>query len=243
MSWAQRISHPKTIKETTPEQCKEDIVKLNCKVKAIIQDIYDCKGPLDALTDLNATAQSSLADLRGKISLLDDLSNEVDHERVRVDLKQLAQNQFKLFQNTQATLRKANLACKLAIDNKEKDVLLGSREARKEQLRHRQKVSDNKAQMMHSASDVTESLMSISRKMEDTVQQSSTTLHSLVTSSNTITETNEELKSQSGLIQTGHRLLTKYNRREFTDKILLLFALALFFSTVVYILKRRLFPS
>lgn len=64
----------------------------------LLKDICDCKGPLETLNDLNATAQSILTELRNKIALLQDLSNEVDHERVKLDLKQLAQNQFKLFQ-------------------------------------------------------------------------------------------------------------------------------------------------
>lgn len=64
----------------------------------------------------------------------------------------------------------------------------------------------------------------------------------LATSSRTIQEANEEFKSMSGTIQLGRKLITKYNRRELTDKLLIFLALALFLATVVYILKKRLFP-
>lgn len=61
-------------------------------------------------------------------------------------------------------------------------------------------------------------------------------------SSRTILEANEEFKSMSGTIQLGRKLITKYNRRELTDKLLIFLALALFLATVLYILKKRLFP-
>ena len=63
-----------------------------------------------------------------------------------------------------------------------------------------------------------------------------------VNSSRTILDANEEFKSMSGTIQLGRKLITKYNRRELTDKILIFLALALFLATVLYILKKRLFP-
>lgn len=84
--------------------------------------------------------------------------------------------------------------------------------------------------------------MSISRMMSQQVQQSEVTMHTLGTSSRTILEANEEFKSMSGTIQLGRKLITKYNRRELTDKLLIFLALALFLATVIYILKKRLFP-
>lgn len=63
-----------------------------------------------------------------------------------------------------------------------------------------------------------------------------------VNSSRTILDANEEFKSMSGTIQLGRKLITKYNRRELTDKLLIFLALALFLATVLYIVKKRLFP-
>ena len=62
-----------------------------------------------------------------------------------------------------------------------------------------------------------------------------------VKSSNTLQETREELKGMAGVIQTSRNLLTKYGRREMTDKLLIFLALALFLATVIYILKKRIF--
>jgi len=64
-----------------------------------------------------------------------------------------------------------------------------------------------------------------------------------VSSSRVVGDTEEELKSMSGHIHGSHKLLTKYSRREWTDRLLILLALAFFFATVLYIVKKRLFPS
>ncbi|XP_010072826.1 PREDICTED: vesicle transport protein SEC20 isoform X1 [Pterocles gutturalis] len=137
--------------------------------------------------------------------------------------------------SNQAAWRKANLACKIAIDNSEKDQLLQGRDS----LRQRKTTKESLAE---SASNITESLMGISRMMSQQVQQSEETVQTLANSSRTILEANEEFKSMSGTIQLGRKLITKYNRRELTDKLLIFLALALFLATVLYILKKRLFP-
>ena len=62
-----------------------------------------------------------------------------------------------------------------------------------------------------------------------------------VKSSGTLTDTHEEFKGMGGVIQTSRSLLTKYNRRELTDRLLIFLAVALFLATVLYILKKRIF--
>ena len=39
----------------------------------------------------------------------------------------------------------------------------------------------------------------------------------------------------------SRRLITKYARREVTDRVLILFAVAFYFSVVLYILRKRVF--
>lgn len=130
-----------------------------------------------------------------------------------------------------------------------------------------------KESLVETSSNITESLMSISRMMAEQVKQSEDAIgllgkehaselalcsrfgvkhragqvmcfsHSLsATSSRTVQETNEEFKSMTGTIHLGRKLILKYNRRELTDKLFIFLALALFFATVLYILKKRLFP-
>ncbi len=58
-----------------------------------------------------------------------------------------------------------------------------------------------------------------------------------------MSDTHEEFKTMTGHIQNSRKLLTKYSRREFTDKLLIFLALVFFFATVLYIIKKRLFYS
>ncbi|XP_032303392.1 vesicle transport protein SEC20 isoform X1 [Coturnix japonica] len=256
--------------------CHQEIVKFDLEIKAAVQDIRDCPGPLSALTELNAAVKEKFRHLRGRIQVglcclkppwaplgaaaaplpslgaaggsgqpdiipvflskeLEQMAREQDKESEKQALLQEVENHKKQMLSNQAAWRKANLACKIAIDNSEKDQLLQGRDS----LRQRKTTKESLAE---SASNITESLMSISRMMSQQVQQSEETVQTLANSSRTILEANEEFKSMSGTIQLGRKLITKYNRRELTDKLLIFLALALFLATVLYILKKRLFP-
>ncbi|NWU78788.1 SEC20 protein, partial [Onychorhynchus coronatus] len=215
--------------------CHQEIVKFDLEIKAAVQDIRDCPGPLSALTELNAAVKEKFRHLRGCIQELEQMAKEQDKESEKQALLREVENHKKQMLSNQAAWRKANLACKIAIDNSEKDQLLQGRDS----LRQRKTTKESLAE---SASNITESLMSISRMMSQQVQQSEETVQTLANSSRTILEANEEFKSMSGTIQLGRKLITKYNRRELTDKLLIFLALALFLATVLYILKKRLFP-
>ncbi|PNJ77997.1 BNIP1 isoform 3 [Pongo abelii] len=224
--------------------CNQEIVKFDLEVKALIQDIRDCSGPLSALTELNTKVKEKFQQLRHRIqsvlyqrafiwtvstfffkltySLTDFSSTQHDFNSPTTpvtfsDLEQLAKEQDK---------------------ESEKQLLLQEVENHKKQMLRK----TTKESLAETSSTITESLMGISRMMAQQVQQSEEAMQSLVTSSRTILDANEEFKSMSGTIQLGRKLITKYNRRELTDKLLIFLALALFLATVLYIVKKRLFP-
>ncbi|XP_070773587.1 vesicle transport protein SEC20 isoform X1 [Enoplosus armatus] len=115
-------------------------------------------------------------------------------------------------------------------------------QAETESQRRQMQRKATKECLVETSSNITESLMSISRMMSEQVKQTEDTIGTLATSSRTVQETNEEFKNMTGTIHLGRKLILKYNRRELTDKLLIFLALALFFATVLYILKKRLFP-
>uniref|UniRef100_A0A8C5MA54 BCL2 interacting protein 1 n=1 Tax=Leptobrachium leishanense TaxID=445787 RepID=A0A8C5MA54_9ANUR len=217
------------------QMCHKEIVKYDLEIKALIQDIRECSGPLSTLSDLNAQVKEKFHLLRMRIQDLEQMAKEQDKESDKQALLKEMECHKKQMLSNQTVWRKSNLSCKQAIDNSEKDELLQGGDP----TRQRKVAKENLAQ---SASSITESLMDISRMMAQQVQQSEVAIHTLATSSRTVQETNEEFKSMSGTIQLGRKLITKYNRRELTDKLLIFLALALFLATVLYILKKRLFP-
>uniref|UniRef100_A0A7N5K7N5 BCL2 interacting protein 1 n=1 Tax=Ailuropoda melanoleuca TaxID=9646 RepID=A0A7N5K7N5_AILME len=181
--------------------CNQEIVKFDLEVKALIQDIRDCSGPLSALTELNTKVKEKFQHLRRRIQELEQSAKEQDKES-------------------------------------EKQILLQEVENHKKQMLRK----TTKESLAQTSSAITESLMGISRMMSQQVQQSEEAMQTLANSSRTILDANEEFKSMSGTIQLGRKLITKYNRRELTDKLLIFLALALFLATVLYIVKKRLFP-
>ncbi|XP_075712625.1 vesicle transport protein SEC20 [Rhinoderma darwinii] len=224
-----------TSRDVHVEICHQEIVKYDLEIKALIQDIRECTGPISTLNDFNAQVKDKFRLLRLRIQDLEQMAKEQDKESDKQTLLKEMESHKKQMLSNQSVWRKANLSCKLAIDNAEKDELLEGGDP----TRQRKVTKENMAQ---STCGITESLMSISRLMSQQVQQSEVTMHTLGTSSRTIQEANEEFKSMSGTIQLGRKLITKYNRRELTDKLLIFLALALFLGTVLYIVKKRLLP-
>ncbi|XP_036983825.2 vesicle transport protein SEC20 isoform X1 [Artibeus jamaicensis] len=152
--------------------CNQEIVKFDFEVKALIQDIRDCPGPLGALTELNTRVKEKFRELRHRIQELEQLAREQDKESEKQALLQEVENHKKQMLSNQASWRKANLTCKIAIDNLEKTELLQGRDP----LRQRKTTKEGLAQ---TSSSITESLMGISRMMSQQVQQSEEAMQTL----------------------------------------------------------------
>ncbi|XP_061691330.1 vesicle transport protein SEC20-like [Syngnathoides biaculeatus] len=216
--------------------CEQEILKYDLEVKALIQDINECRGPQSKLTELNADVKKSFHNLRLRIQDLEQMALEQDKESEKLALINQVEGHRKQMLSNQTAWRKSNLASKLSIDNMEKQALLSGADSGPRQRK------STKEGLAQTSRDITKNLMSISRMMAQQVHQSEEAMTTLATSSRTIQETNEEFKTMTGTIQLGRKLITKYNRRELTDKLLIFLALALFLATVLYILKKRLFP-
>ncbi|XP_037604028.1 vesicle transport protein SEC20 isoform X1 [Sebastes umbrosus] len=248
--------------------CGQEIIKYDLEIKALVQDIRDCSGPQSTLMEFNSHVKEKFNKLRLRIQVrphitcnvlhltefllkiqtvlfdvvcccqdLEQMAREQDRETDRLAIQAETESQRRQMLSNQTAWRKANLACKLAIDNTEKDELL--RRVENPSIRQRKATKES---LVETSGNITENLMSMSRMMAEQVKQSEDTIGTLSTSSRTVQETNEEFKSMTGTIHLGRKLILKYNRRELTDKLLIFLALALFFATVLYILKKRLFP-
>uniref|UniRef100_A0A3Q3WBY3 Sec20 C-terminal domain-containing protein n=1 Tax=Mola mola TaxID=94237 RepID=A0A3Q3WBY3_MOLML len=197
--------------------CEQEILKYDLEIKALIQDITECTGPQSKLTELNAEVKKDFHNLRLRIQDLELMAMEQDRESDKQIIISQVEGHRKQMLSNQTVWRKANLASKLSIDNMEKQALLSGADAISIMI---SKLSGDYTVYFHVM----------------------VTIYILSTSSRTIQETNDEFKNMTGTIQLGRKLITKYNRRELTDKLLIFLALALFLATVLYILKKRLFP-
>merc|ERR1719187_1049809 len=101
----------------------------------------------------------------------------------------------------------------------------------------------DKEQLVQAHGSVTRDLQAISRQLAETVDRSRNTVDSLGTSSQVVDETSMEYRTMAGVIGQSRKLISKYARRELTDKVLIIIALAFFFAVVLYILRKRVFPG
>ncbi|XP_030749900.1 vesicle transport protein SEC20 [Sitophilus oryzae] len=212
---------------------RQDITENHLQLKANIQDINACTGPLSELHGLNSAGRSKISTLRKLIDKFGDIAKE---HRDGELLKEVVLQREQLA-STMDAFKKANLKSMLAIEKGMKEELL--KPDKETEVRQRQK-RDNET-MVKMSSNVTDQLLNISRQLAETTKQSAQTLDTLVTSSDTVFGTQEELKMTSGAINQSGKLLDKYGRREITDKVLMFFAFSFFVACVVYIVQKRIF--
>ncbi|XP_029643791.1 vesicle transport protein SEC20 isoform X1 [Octopus sinensis] len=234
--------------------CLQEIVKLDLEVQALIQDIreyentslskitgdgdFNSKNPtLLSLEELNLLANDKLTKLRSKIKELERLAQEQEMENNQnMIMKQVQTHQQALLSSVNS-LRKAKLTAQMTLDRRLREEFFSVESPIKQR-----KVSNHQA-LSRTANSITDNLISLNRMMATQVKQSEQTINTLASSSKTVDETHEEFKGMSGHIHTSKKLLSKYNRREFTDRLLIILALVFFFATVLYIVKKRLWSK
>ncbi|XP_065882997.1 vesicle transport protein SEC20-like isoform X2 [Dysidea avara] len=136
----------------------------------------------------------------------------------------------------QNAVRQANLECKKAMDKQQRQDLFSTKDG----IRNRK---DNRDSLLQTASTITEGLIEARQTLAAQVKRNEEAMHALVSSSNKIKGTDIEMKNVSAAVNTSHKLITKYGRRDITDKVLMSLGLLLFFGTVFYILQKRLLPN
>ncbi|XP_048851179.1 vesicle transport protein SEC20 [Brienomyrus brachyistius] len=212
------------------------IISSDLELKAFIRDIRTFPESHEELMDLNSKVKEKITELRLRIQDLEEMGKEQDKESERLAMLSEAEGYRKRLLRDQTTWRKANLACRTAIDRRQQEELLGASDV---PLRPRKMTKVGVAQ---TAGHMTECLMSVTRMMSQQVKMSEETIGTLAASSRILTETNEEFKSMTGALHSGANLLSSYSQQELIDGLLILLALVLFLATVLYILKKRLTP-
>lgn len=88
-----------------------------------------------------------------------------------------------------------------------------------------------------------EDLKYFARTLARQSELSQQTVRSLAESSSTVNLTDEEFRGIGGLLNQSKVILTKYGRREVTDKFLIILALIFFYSCVFYVISKRFIPK
>ncbi|KAJ8025366.1 Vesicle transport protein SEC20 [Holothuria leucospilota] len=222
------------LNELRIKSCVQEIVKTDLEIHAMMEDLKNCES-LPHLDEANATVRVHMQKLKKKVEDLERIAKEQDKEDDKRGLLEEVQKYRKQYSSTQTAVKKANLSCLFEMERKERDELMSNQVD--PELRKRK----NRENLAKTASSITESLYSLNKLMADNVTNSEVTNQVLYSSSDNLGSVHEEFKGMASVTQTSRKLLTKYNRRELTDRLLIFLAVAFFLGTVVYILKKRLF--
>ncbi|XP_028175837.1 vesicle transport protein SEC20 [Ostrinia furnacalis] len=222
--------------QVTYQNYVKRLAKFHFQVKAIIQDILECRGPMDALNELNEKGRAMITLLREEMESMELYGKDSGDKTYVVELD----TQRRLLAGLLKEFKDANIFALFVIEKLQREELLRPVEGQEPVLTQRKKNVDRDG-LLKMSTGVTDKLLSISRQLADTTQRSQDTLDSLVSSSSTVHGTKSELQNTASTISQSSKLLTKYGRREFTDKVIMFFAFLFFLAVCLYIVQKRLF--
>ncbi|XP_068156331.1 vesicle transport protein SEC20 [Drosophila tropicalis] len=221
----------------TLQTIRQELIDNNLQAKAIIQDIINSRTSLSELEELNEAGRAKLSAIRKNIERLDDWSRDMADPALVKDVDTHRDQ----FSKTLQAFRKANVSTMLEIEKANREELMAITGETDLRQRPTAGTRHNRGSLVSQENDVTEQMLAISRHLSETTQKSAITLETLVASSQNVEATSDELQNTAGSITMSGKLLKKYGRREWTDKMLLFFAFFLFLACVFYIVQKRLF--
>jgi len=234
---------------TERKSLKNEFTRLEAECKRIIQTAFNhlhSYRKREAFDPLNEFEESQISDLtkqaRENIPTLKSISEDMSTIYKYKSLSPRVVDQAKTYalsvDGLQATLRKLLLDFQNVANTKHRQDLLSLSRSPFEERTHRRFGRGGAAQ---TATGMTDSLMTSQQILSETLQRSQGTLEQLTFSAQNIQANQDELRAQTSVVNTAQKLLAKYGRREWTDKVLICLALCFFFACVLYIVQKRLF--
>ena len=201
--------------ETDISKLDNELTKNAVDIRQIIQDFPLCS-TFREIDDQNALVRAEMEVMRSNISKLELIAMEMlDMEQSQMVTSQVESHREQLA-SCQRQFRLSNVKAMTALETQSsKDLFKSANEAGRAGLRNRK----DKEQMVAEHGSITNNLMAISRQLAETVEKSKQTVSSLEGTSRTVEEVREEHKMMGGVIGQSKKLITKYGRREFTDKV------------------------
>ncbi|VDN93869.1 unnamed protein product [Brugia pahangi] len=213
---------------------QQDILKADIAVKNHIEGIRQQNFMSEKeIAQCTRDIKEQMAKLAHLINALEKFANKISFRNDRIELlTQVKEHRNELEKNRQM-LRQAIFEFLKVMEKQSRSYLLqGGDDSQDIEFRNRRRRAENlKTQTLKA----TESLASLVTKMSDQLKLSEDTTSSLIHSSFLLKDTESEYSSIGVHIQSGGKLISKYGRRECTDKILITFALFLYVvKTIMY---------
>ncbi|KAL6054432.1 Vesicle transport protein S20, variant 2 [Balamuthia mandrillaris] len=223
------------------ERNKQRIAELVEEEWRLQQSIKGLKEqPVNAIQHINernVEINADLKQLKARIKELKLSAEEEDSEAERKKLLHAVDCHNKELAELRLLLRKANLACKQAMEKRhvrEREALLQGGE---DLLRQRK--ARAKRDVLKAHSNITSSLRRTRQLMAQELARSSATIATLEEQSDMLNKTTQHHRMYRGVVRVAHGLLVKMKRRECTDTLLIAFGVIFFLSVVCYIFLDR----
>ncbi len=219
---------------------QEDLVRLNLRIKSLVESFAQVETYAD-MEELNSEIRSQLELMRTGITSLRVLASKQKYPDSMAMLNADADKHEDQMASCNRRFKSANISCIAKLDKRGRDALLSSPSDMLMQSGNQRRKLKDKVELVSQEGKATDQLSAISRNLAATVERSARTIEELAESSSTMKDASEEFKSMGAVIGLSGKLISKYARRENTDRVLILFAASFFFGVVFYILRKRVF--
>jgi protein transport protein SEC20 len=184
-------------------------------------------------------------DLRENLAKMKSLSHDMSAVQTNSNLNPRVLDQIKTYElsvdGLHSSIRKLQLDFQQIMNTKRRQDLLS---LSKSPFDDENSLANMRSRRGNGAGSVstntTNTLLKSRNILLETVERSTGTLEQLAQSSLTIVNSQEDLKEQNTIVSTSRKLLSKYGRREWTDRMLICLGLLFFFAVVAYIIQKRL---
>ncbi|KAI9202097.1 Sec20-domain-containing protein [Polychytrium aggregatum] len=140
----------------------------------------------------------------------------------------------------QISIRQTNLFMKSELDRRaerEREELLKTSGTERQEL-WQQKL-DTEEKLLQSNSELTSMLKNAVQMMNAEVEKSAQTTKALNDSTALLQKTHTEYSSYDRALRGGRAIITRLKRRDWTDKVMIMFGLLVFCLTVLHIIRKR----
>ncbi|VBB30660.1 unnamed protein product [Acanthocheilonema viteae] len=218
--------------------CQQDILKADITVKNHIEEIRQQKFMSQKeIAQCTRHIKDEMAQLAHLIDALEKFANKISFRNDRIELLAQVREHRNELEKNRRMFRQAILEFLKVVEEQSRSYLLqGCDDSQDIEFRNRRKRAENlKTQTLKA----TESLASMVTKMSNQLKLSEDTTSTLIHSSFLLKDTESEYSSMGAHIQSGGKLISKYGRRECTDKILIAFALLLYVVVIFKLMDEK----
>eukprot|EP01134_Creolimax_fragrantissima_P005670 CFRG5670T1 len=228
------------VADDLPVGCKVILTELlrdEAEAARLVGAVRKCEATLDDLNYTNSLGRQALNAVVAKIQTVILVGNEQDQDRFRTIMLARADRSQRHVTSMNRSLRLAAMEAKSRIDKRHMadrdDLLSGAINPN---------TSGSKS-LVGTSKQASESMRDASKVMAELIHESLATKRKLAESSDVVRNTKDEMKVLDSALNSSRHVITKLQRREFVNNLLIMFGLSFFALTVVYILKKRLVPS